>query len=226
MTSNFREIPELVAFANERGMRIFFNTVVFPADQSIKALPLAVQREILDLYVRSNPRPHTEIESANCKALQGLCRQIEFWMTEEPSTARPQLQRLCAELLVSGAESSSVACVLADLAGNTVRAAGPIEEADPVHELMRYYEAIWSVGGMLQSSGMLENLRFDEEALQVFLFYVNNELGPEQARRLKLESRRFSMQMLSYCGTLSGEKLIELVQHHLGPSARSVQWVN
>jgi MoaA/NifB/PqqE/SkfB family radical SAM enzyme len=221
MTSNYREIPGLVEFANERGMRIFFNTVVFPAAQSINALPAAVQREILDFYRESNPSPHTEIESANCKALEGLCRQIEFWMKEEPPSARPQLERICAELLAIGTESSAVACVLSDLAGCTVRAAGHIEEADPVHELKGYYRAIWSVGGMLQSSGMLKNLRFAQDDLQAFLLYLDNRLGPEQARRLRLESRRFSSQMLSYCGTLPAERLIELVESHLAPSAQS-----
>jgi hypothetical protein len=218
MTSNYREIPGLVEFANERGMRIFFNTVVFPAAQSIKALPPAVQREILDLYVNCELPSQTEIESANCKALEGLCRQIEFWMREEPPTARPRLERHCAELLTSGAQSDAVACVLADLAGNTVRADGPIEATDPVHELKGYYRAIWSVGGMLQSSGMLSDLRFDCHELQVFLLYLDNRVGPEQARRLHLETRRFSRQMLSYCGNLSGERLIEIVESHLAPA--------
>jgi hypothetical protein len=226
MTSNYREIPGLVAFANERGMRIFFNTVVFPAAQSIKALPLGAQREILDHYRKCNLQPQTEIESANRKALEGLCRQIEFWMNEEPSTARPELERLCAELLASGAESGSVACVLSDLAGITVRTGGHKEETDPVHELKGYYRAIWSVGGRLQSSGMLVNLRFDQDDLQVFLRYLDNRVGPDQARRLQLESRRFSRQMLSYCGSLSAEKLIELVESNLAPSARSVKSSN
>ena len=165
MTTNCREIPGLISFANQRGMRIFFNTVVFPADQSIKALPLAAQREILELYVNFNPQPHTEAESANGEALRGLCRQIEFWMKEEPSTTRPQLETLCAELLASGAESVSIACVLSDLAGNTVRAAGSRNETDPMHEVKGYYRAIWSVGGMLQASGMLANLRFDQDTI-------------------------------------------------------------
>jgi MoaA/NifB/PqqE/SkfB family radical SAM enzyme len=226
MTSNYREIPGLVAFANERGMRILFNTVVFPAAQSIKASPLALQREVLDLYSKCNHQPHTEIESENCKALEGFCRQLEFWMKDESSTARPRLERLCAEMLASGAESGPVACVLSDLAGNAVRSAGHIEETDLVHELKGYYRAIWLVGGMLQSAGMLANLRFDQEDLQVFLLYLDSKLGPEQARRLQLETRRFSRQMLSYCGTLSAEKLIELVESNLAPDARSAQLSN
>ena len=217
MTSNYREIPGLVAFANERGMRIFFNTVVFPAEQSIKALPPAVQREILDLYGNCNPQPHTEIESANHRAVAGLCRQIEFWMNEEPSAARPPLEGRCAELLASCAESGFVACVLADLAGKPVGAASQIEETDPIHELKGYYQAIWVVGGMLQLSGMLANLRFDQDDLQVFLRYLDNRVGPEQARKIQRESRRFSRQMLSYCGSLSAEKLIELMESHHAP---------
>ena len=222
MTSNCREIPGLVAFANERGIRIFFNTVVFPAAHSIKALPMAVQRELLDLYGACNPQPNTEIESANRKAVEGLCRQIKFWMKEEPSAPRPPLEERCAELLASRRESGPLACVLADLAGDNVGTGSGlvhVEGADPVQELKGYYRALWAVGGMLQSSGLLANLRFEQDNLQVFLRYLDRSVGPERALRIQFESRRFSRQMLSYCGSLSAENLIELVESNHASSA-------
>jgi hypothetical protein len=214
MTSNCREIPGLVAFANERGMRIFFNTVVFPAAHSIMTLPLDVQRELVDLYANSNPHPHTEIESANRQAVEGLCRQIKFWMNEEPSTARPELEERCAQLLASRGESGSVASVLSDLAGGNVGSGAGIvhiEGADPVHELKDYYRALWAVGGLLQSSGLLADLRFDQDDLQVFLRYLDHSMSPRKARRIQFEARRFSKQTLRYCGTFSAERLIELL---------------
>jgi hypothetical protein len=221
MTSNCREIPGLVAFANERGMRIFFNTVVFPASHSIKALPVDVQREILELYANCNPQPRTEVEYANRMAVEGVCRQIKFWMKEEPSAERRPLEERCAELLACCGESSPVACLLSDLAGDNVGTGAGIthiEAADPVQELKGYYQAVWTVGGMLQSSGLLANLRFDQNDLRAFLDYLDRSVGPEQARKILLESRRFSKQILRYCGTLSAEKLIELVESHQAAS--------
>jgi MoaA/NifB/PqqE/SkfB family radical SAM enzyme len=214
MTSNCREIPGLVAFANERGMRIFFNTVVFPADHSIMTLPLEVQRELVDLYRKSNPQPQTEIESANFKAIEGLCRQIKFWMKEEPSAARPPLEQRCAELLANRGESGSVACVLSDLAGDNVGTGAGfvhIEGADPVHELKAYCLAVCTVGCLLQSSGLLADLRFDQDDLQVLLRYLDRSVSPQKARRIQFELRRFPKQTLRYCGTFSAERLIELL---------------
>jgi hypothetical protein len=135
-------------------------------------------------------------------------------MKEEPSAAPTPLEEHCAELLASRRESGSVACVLADLAGDNVGTGAGIvhiEGADPVHELKGYYRAVWAVGGLLQSSGLLADLRFDQDDLQVFLRYLDRGVSPQRARRIHFELRRFSKQTLRYCGTFSPERLIELL---------------
>ena len=196
MTSNYREIPELVSFANQRGMRVFFNTVIFPVEQSIKILPLEVQREIVELYTGFNPEPGTEIESANRDALLGFCRQIKYWMkenaarlpekeSEESSVpVRPPMEMRCEELLASRKESDSVTCLLADLAGNRV---GPgsqldIDAADPVHELKEYIRAIQEVGGILHSEGLLPDFRLDRDDVQALLDYFDRNVDPRGHR--------------------------------------------
>jgi len=211
MASNCREIPGLVAFANERGMRVFFNTVIFPASHSIKALPLAEQREILDLYSNFDPKPRTALEIDNREAIEGVCRQIKYWMREDPSER-------CAELLAERKESDSVARLLSDLARNNLEKGAEslvnIEGTDPVHELRGYVQAIWEVGGMLQTSGLLKDLNFDRDALQVFIRHIECNMGPEQAREVYLGMRRDPNEILRFSGKVTAPKLMELIESH------------
>ena len=227
MTTNCREIPELVSFANERGMRVFFNTVVYPLAHSLKASPLTLKRELLDLYGSSNPEPRSEIERANREAVQGLCRQIQYWIKEDSSAARPPVHAVCSELLAIRKEFDSVACVLSDLAGNNAKAGSErvvyIEGVDPVRELKSYFHAVWEVGGMLQSAGLLSDLRFDGAERWVFLSYLESNVGAERARKIHLDTRRFAREILHFCGTLSAQKLIELFELHYPPSVKSGQ---
>lgn len=217
MTSNWREIPELVSFANERGMRVFFNTVVFPAAYSLKASPRSMQREIAELYRSSLPGPRTEIESANRDVLEGFCRQIEYWMGEGAAAARPPEDQKCAELLVSHGGSAAVRAVLSDLAGNEMETIEPplvhIQAADPVELLKAHHRAIWEVGRMLQSSGFLADLCFDPRELEEFLPCFDG-MSPQEARQIHLEMRRFPKETLRFCGTLPARKLIELLESY------------
>ena len=98
MVSNWREIPDLVAFANQRGIQVLFNTVVFPVDHSLKALPRNQQVEILDLYRSAKPTPRNRVEVANHAALEDFCCQIEYWMEGMP---RPSAH-LCNSIASSG----------------------------------------------------------------------------------------------------------------------------
>jgi MoaA/NifB/PqqE/SkfB family radical SAM enzyme len=214
MTSNCREIPGLVAFANERDMRVFFNTVIFPDSHSIKALPLAEQREILELYSNFNQKPRTQLEMDNHEALQGVCRQIKYWMREDPAER-------CAELLAARKESDSVARLLSDLAGKNLGESGAplvnIEGANPVHELRDYVQAIWEVGGMLQTSGLLKDLNFDADALRIFVRHIERNVGREQAREVYLGMRRDANKILRFSGKVTAPKMMEIIESY--PSA-------
>jgi MoaA/NifB/PqqE/SkfB family radical SAM enzyme len=93
MVMNWREIPDLIAFANERGMPIFFNTVTFPESASLKYLPVAEQRRVAEFFRQSiNKNPHGKIETANSRALTDLSHQVEMWCTESNANASELLQ--------------------------------------------------------------------------------------------------------------------------------------
>ena len=86
MALNARQIPDIVDFANARGMRVFFNTVTFPMEASLKFLPVPEQTGLASLYRAALKRGGNEVESANYLALEGLSRQVESW-SQQPRTA-------------------------------------------------------------------------------------------------------------------------------------------
>jgi MoaA/NifB/PqqE/SkfB family radical SAM enzyme len=222
LISNCREIPEVVSFANDRGILVFFNTVEFPADQSIKSLPHHAHADLLQYYRTSLPAPRNETEIANRAALEGLCRQIEFWMKKGKDHSI--LERRCAQWLDSGEESGGVADLLCDLAGNNaspVNPLRPIGSVEPLQDLRAYVQAIWKVGGRLQSEGLLSNTCFDCEDLRIFLSYLDAKADRNQARRIYKEMRRFPETILNFSGTLPAHKLIELMETHFALSACS-----
>jgi MoaA/NifB/PqqE/SkfB family radical SAM enzyme len=93
MVSNWREIPEIVAFANQRGMTVGYNTVLFPVNSSLKHLPEPQQTRIVNFYRQALRTPANAIEATNYLALEDLARQIEAW-SHEPATIPDQNQDL------------------------------------------------------------------------------------------------------------------------------------
>jgi molybdenum cofactor biosynthesis enzyme MoaA len=81
MVSNWHEIPEIVEFANARGMTLFFNTVIFPVELSLKHLPRERQSEIATFFRKAVREPRDAREAANFRALTDVAHQIEGWMT-------------------------------------------------------------------------------------------------------------------------------------------------
>lgn len=223
MVSNWREIPEIISFASQRGIRIFLNTVVFPAAHSLKALPLKERREVLEVYRAFKPELRDEIERANRETLESFCRQIDYWVIEK----RPvrSLEARCLELLARPGISGSVTALLSDLAGKTggdnAQMVPQIQAADPVRDLCGYFEAVWSTGVVLQSDGLLPRLNFDRNELATCLAYLDSRMGPEEARRILTEIRRFSREMLEFAGSITGVKLIEMIEQHLAARSTS-----
>jgi MoaA/NifB/PqqE/SkfB family radical SAM enzyme len=226
MVSNWREIPEVVSYASARGMRIFLNTVVFPAAHSLKELPVTAQREVLEVYRAYTPELRSDVEHANREALESFCRQIDYWIAERtpvPSEARNPLEKRYRELWESHEVSASARCFLSDLLGETGRAEGPalanFPAADPVRELSGYFQGIWTVGATLQSEGLLERLNFDENELVSFLHHLDGRVSPHEAGRILYEVRRFSGQMLQFAGSVTGSTMIEMMEQHLSAGA-------
>lgn len=217
MASNYREIPELMTFAGERGIRVFFNTLVYPATQSIKALPQAEQREVLEVFRSAIPEPRTEIEKANREAIESFCRQIQYWINDDPSAEPPALDEKYAALLARYSKSGYLTLVLSDLAGrsapNVVHLI-EVQEPDPVVALKGYMSALWEAAGLLQAEGQLQGMSFDTEKLTGWLEHIQNTVEPERARSMFSELRRFPREMLRFAGSCSGAQLIELLESH------------
>jgi hypothetical protein len=87
--------------------------------------------------------------------------------------------------------------------------------------LKEYFTAVWEVGKVLQSEGMLPFLKFDAEELRIFLGCLDGKVGQEQARAIYLETRRFPEETLNFAGTLSGSRLYDLIESHLATGSLS-----
>ena len=224
MVSNWREIPEVISWASRLGMRVFLNTVVFPAAHSLKALQVTAQREVIEVYRSWSPELRSEVDYANRETLESFCRQIEYWIAEStPGTgeerSRSPMEERYRELLASPEVSASERCFLLDLLGRSAGVEGPVSADVPgvnrVRELRDYFHAIWDVGATLQSEGRLGRLNFDRKELENLARYLDESLSPGQAARILHEVRRFSGQMFQFAGSVPGSRIIEMMEQHL-----------
>lgn len=79
MQSNWREVPDLLAYASARNASIRMNTVYSPASSSISALPRDEQIRIGTFLRSSVKSPNSQIEAQNNKAVEDFCLQIDHW---------------------------------------------------------------------------------------------------------------------------------------------------
>ncbi len=221
MVSNALEIPGLVDFATESGVRVYFNTVVFPQAHSLRGLPADRKREILALYRAGTGKSNGRVAEWNRNALEDLCRQIEFWLKEEDIEIPEMdpLQTRCANLLTGDSISTPLRNLLIDVVytRSHIEASDLVQltEVGPVEELKAYFKALWELGALLEAEGLLPGTRFDREQELLFLEHLHREVEPAQARRIYDEARPFSKMMLRFVGTMSAAQLTELVQSHV-----------
>ena len=221
MIANAAELPGLVDFASEHGARVFFNTVVFPAAHSIKALPPDRQRAILQLIQNATRAPQGTLGQQNLAALQDFCRQIEFWIAEQEQTAvaRSPLQKRCAEWLASPTLPEHCRPLLQDLLNETAAPLTQVESEDPVQTLQAYFRACWYVGALFEREGLLPHAHFDPEEERQFLLQIAQAITPDHARKIYPEVRRFPERVLRLVGTTSASALREMLSAYLAPSA-------
>ncbi len=76
MRSNWHELPDFLEFCNGHGIRLFFNTVLYPEEVSLRGLPQRELTEILD-FLRTVDLPHvTPNEADNRRNYLDLLHQI------------------------------------------------------------------------------------------------------------------------------------------------------
>lgn len=216
MPLNAEEMPGLVRFATDRGVRVTFNNLVFPAEHSLKSLPEAKLRELLTLYREHGPQEPGEVAEANRTSLEGLCSQIEFWIEERGTAAGDALAERCGKLLADPSTPQRLQPILRDLQGPAAEGLVSVEMlADPIETLASYYEAIWEVGAVLRSEGVLETGDFDGQEGAKVVRYLRS-ISPQRATRVYKEARRFPRYLLAMAGTAPADRMIQAVEEHFG----------
>jgi MoaA/NifB/PqqE/SkfB family radical SAM enzyme len=79
MRQNWREMPGMLAFCNENGARLAFNTVLYPESCSLRSLPAAELDEVLDCYRAVTQRTENVRQRQNKDAWFDLVHQLEQW---------------------------------------------------------------------------------------------------------------------------------------------------
>jgi MoaA/NifB/PqqE/SkfB family radical SAM enzyme len=77
MQQNWRELPRFVSFCNHHDVQLFFNTVWYPEEASLRYLPSARLKEIVD-YLRDHDCPDgSSVQRTNKSNYLDLIHQIE-----------------------------------------------------------------------------------------------------------------------------------------------------
>jgi len=223
MTINAEEIPGLVDFASKRGVRVFFNTVVFPAAYSLRAASKTRQRDLLKLYRDGRAAPSNDVEAANLRALDGFCHQLEYWM-QGTAEVWPFTKR-CLELLDTEAVPKAYRTLLMDLTenpdGNNPHSLVTLD-ADPINAVKNYFDAMWYIGALLQQEGLLPDAEFDLQQKHLFMEQIMNKMSSEQASKVYPELRRFPKTVLQMVGRQTASQLGDLMDQHLAAPAHNI----
>lgn len=89
MVINRWEIPGIVAFANERNIHTFFNTVWWPEEQSLRFLKYEELNELIKFYEQNLPLRRTPTEIDNYEYFMGFLNQVRFWRDEKEVSVTP-----------------------------------------------------------------------------------------------------------------------------------------
>lgn len=96
MVQNWKELPEVISFANNLDCEVFFNTVSFPKECALKHLKSEKLVEIVNQLSKSKLSENTKIEKQNKKSYWDLIHQLQLWMdqatrNEEFSKSQPKI---------------------------------------------------------------------------------------------------------------------------------------
>lgn len=83
MQQNWQEIPSFVLFANKMNIHLYFNTVTFPRECSLKSLSSEKLREIYSYFERYKFPCDSEVAFYNNNLYVKLLKQIDFWVNNQ-----------------------------------------------------------------------------------------------------------------------------------------------
>jgi len=82
MTVNWHEMPDLVKHCDERDIRIYFNTVVFPRDCSLQSFSSEKLDEVISHFASYDAEPKSKHQQENRAVFNDLVHQVTAWRDE------------------------------------------------------------------------------------------------------------------------------------------------
>jgi len=82
---NWREIPEFVRFCNEKEIRLYILTVIYPPDSTLMTLPGEELAEIIAYYQSFQFKPETRVQEENVSSFLDLINRLEDWRVKAQS---------------------------------------------------------------------------------------------------------------------------------------------
>lgn len=82
MQQNWRELPDMVAYCNDHGLDIGFNTVYYPPTCSLRMLPYDRLTEVLTHWQSRDWRTTDALQSGNVSRFEGVINQVAQWREE------------------------------------------------------------------------------------------------------------------------------------------------
>ena len=111
MVINRYEMPDIIEFANQRNIGIFFNTVWWPEEQSLRFMNYEDLNDLIRFYENKLPHRDTNIARINYDYFIGLINQLKFWRQEketpEIKDVTPPALLSCLRTMVSSNEYPS-----------------------------------------------------------------------------------------------------------------------
>jgi MoaA/NifB/PqqE/SkfB family radical SAM enzyme len=228
MTSNWRELPAIVEFANDKGTTLFFNTVVLPREMSLKSLRVQEQAEIIQFLRGAMKPPANATQATNQQALEDLCRQVEHWMVEKENLrwAAFDFQEQCRKYSEEcSTEQRPVLSTLFSVLASEGMTGHEVAEALSVHDgpdtrlnIRQLYTAIWTVGRMLVANGRLTAGKYDEKDLRELLELMESSFPEQMLPAIHDGTKRYAMDVLRFAGITPPRLFVKKAVEHFARS--------
>jgi len=211
---NCRELPDLVEFANHRGIRVFFNTVTFPLSQSIRTLPSDDQYDLAHLYKSRRREANNEIEAANWDALTGVACQIEYWADIARSASGENLavERCLSRLYEASPGSTGLAMMHTDIISKRLHEPPEVwytNDRPALDQLRDYYQAISTLHAACVEEGLGLTTVHSSEDWSNLLRFLNSDVNEAKAQLILAQIRPSPLEIVRYFAETPMSTLID-----------------
>lgn len=86
MTCNVSEIPDVINWCNDKNLPLFFNTVTYPSDLSLRSLSSHDLKAYCDNWTSIRFPSKNPVHDSNISAFKGLINHLEQWLKEKDNT--------------------------------------------------------------------------------------------------------------------------------------------